>query len=131
MKHLVGWLRAAERRVLGVVVETTNKRQKQVPTLTAARRFGDAFVPDRSSLRFSGESLWAAGQSPASGAFGLAQAALQEALSTNGIELGILPVPVDLQLPQVGDPETLPPDSVLAQMLEDSTHTHSHTEGTD
>lgn len=131
MKHLIAWLDEAERRVLGVVVKTTTKRQKQVPTLTAARRFGDAFAPDRSQLRFSGESLWAAGQSPASGAFGLAQAALQEALSTNGIELGIVPTPVDLQLPQDEGRSSLPPDSALAQMLESSTHTHSHTEGTD
>lgn len=132
MKHLVAWLEKAERRVLGVVVKTTTKRQKQVPTLTAARRFGDAFVPDRSQLSFSGESLWAAGQSPASGAFGLAEAALQEALSTNGLELGIIPAPLDLQLPQDDRRATLPQDSVLAQILEQSTqNSHSHTEGTD
>jgi hypothetical protein len=99
--------------------------------LTAARRFGDAFVPDRTQLRFSGESLWAAGQSPASGAFGLAQAALQEALSTNGLELGILPVPNDLQLPQDESRSSLPPDSVLAQMLQESSQSHTHAEGTD
>jgi len=130
MKHLVAWLEKAERRVLGVVVKTTTKRQKQAPTLTAARRFGDAFAPDRSQLSFSGESLWAAGRSPASGAFGLAQAALQKALSTNGLELGIVPVPVDLQLSQPEGRATLPPDSALAQMLEDSSQ-HTHTEDAD
>lgn len=134
MKHLVRWLREAESRVLGssgVVAKATNKRQKQVPTLTAARRFGDAFAPDRSELRIAGESLWASGSSPASGAFGLAEAALQEALSTNGTELGILPIPLDLQLPQSQGQAVLDPDSLLAQILEDSTNTHSHTEGTD
>ena len=134
MKYLVRWLREAESRVLGssgVVAKATTKRQRQVPTLTAARRFGDAFVPDRSELRIAGESLWASGSSPASGAFGLAEAALQEALSTNGSELGILPIPLDLQLPQSQGQAVLDPDSLLAQILEESTNTQSQTEGTD
>ncbi|MDP9069517.1 MAG: M23 family metallopeptidase [Actinomycetota bacterium] len=131
MKYLVQWLRAAETRVLGVVNKTDKKRQKQYESgaITAARRFGDGFVPDRSELTFAGESLWATGSSPASGAFGLAEAALQEALSTNGLELGILPTPVDLQLPQSEGRAVLDPSSALAQMLEEATH--DHTEGSD
>ena len=131
MKHLVRWLHEAERRVLGVVVKTDKKRQREYESgaITAARRFGDSFVPGRSELTFAGESLWAAGSSPASGAFGLAEAALQEALSTNGLELGILPVPLDLQLPQAQGQTVLEPDSMLAQILAEATHTH--TEGSD
>ncbi|HJR45345.1 MAG TPA: hypothetical protein VJ927_07045, partial [Actinomycetota bacterium] len=133
MKHLVRWLHQAERRVLGVVVKTDRKRQREYESgaITAARRFGDSFVPGRSELTFAGESLWAAGSSPASGAFGLAEAALQEALSTNGLELGILPVPVDLQLPQAQGQTVLEPDSLLAKILEERTHAHSHSEGSD
>ncbi len=131
MKYLVRWLREAEDRVLGVVNKTDKKRQKQYESgaITAARRFGDGFVPDRSELTFAGESLWATGSSPASGAFGLAEAALQEALSTNGLELGILPMPDDLKLPQSQGQAALDPSSALAQMLEEATH--DHTEGSD
>lgn len=135
MKHLVRWLRQAEARVLGssgVVAKATTKRQRQAPILTAARRFGDAFAPDRSEFSIAGESLWASGSSPASGAFGLAEAALQEALSTNGTDLGILPIPLDLQLPQAQGRAELEPDSLLAQILEgSSSHGHPHVEGTD
>lgn len=133
MRHLVRWLREAEARVLGVVNKTDKKRQKQYASgaITAARRFGDAFAPDRSELSIAGESLWASGSSPASGAFGLAEAALQEALSTNGLQLGIVPIPVDLQLPQSQGQAQLEEGSALAQLLEDSTHSHSHSEGGD
>lgn len=129
MRYLVRWLRTAERRVLGVVVETDRKRQREYESgaITAARRFGDSFVPGRSELTFAGESLWAAGSSPASGAFGLAEAALQEALSTNGLQLGILPVPVDLQLPQSQGQTVLEPDSLLAQILEEATDTQTES----
>lgn len=130
MKALVRWLHQAERRVLGVVTKTNAKRQKQYESgaLTTARRFGDTFTPDTSELRIAGESLWASGSYPASGAFALAEAALQEALSSNGLELGILPVPVDLSVPQqsVG---SLDPDSVLARILEEAGH--SDTEAGD
>jgi murein DD-endopeptidase MepM/ murein hydrolase activator NlpD len=134
MKYLVRWLREAEARVLNVVTKTDKKRQKNYESgaITAARRFGDAFAPDRSELSIAGESLWASGSSPASGAFGLAEAALQEALSTNGLELGILPAPVDLKLPQSQGQTELAEGSALAQLLEDATHrSHSHTEGSD
>jgi murein DD-endopeptidase MepM/ murein hydrolase activator NlpD len=81
MRPLVKWLKAAEQRVLGLVAAETGKRVAQIEQLTLARRFGDQFVPDRSELTVSGESLYASGSYPASGAFALAEAALQAALS--------------------------------------------------
>jgi len=128
MRALVRWLRQAERRVLGVVTKTNAKRQKQYESgaLTTARRFGDVFSPDTSELRIAGESLWASGSYPASGAFALAEAALQEALSSNGLELGILPVSVDLSVPQ-GTTRSLDPDTVLARILEEAGHSHTES----
>ena len=134
MKYLVRWLREAEQRVIGVVAKTDKKRQKEYESgaITAARRFGDAFAPDRSELTIAGESLWASGSSPASGAFGLAEAALQEALATNGLELGILPAPVDLELPQpTPGQSTLEEGSALAELLQDSTASSAPIEDSD
>ena len=83
---LVRWLHDAELRVLGAVSKATSKRVAEIERLTLGRHFGDAFAPDLAEMTSSGESLWAAGSSPATGAFALAQAALQAALagSTNG-----------------------------------------------
>jgi hypothetical protein len=81
MKPLIGWLHAAELRVLGVVSKATDKKVAAIDRLTLERRFGDSFAPDLSEMKVSGESLWASGSSPATGAFALAQAALQAALS--------------------------------------------------
>jgi hypothetical protein len=124
MRPLIDWLHEAERRVLGVVVKADKQRQRDYESgaLTTARRFGDAFAPDRSELRIAGESLWASGGSPASGAFGLAQAALQEALSSNGLELGLVPQPVDLTLPDGNPRAALDPSSRLAKILEEASH---------
>jgi murein DD-endopeptidase MepM/ murein hydrolase activator NlpD len=133
MKYLIAWLREAEQRVLEVVAKTDRRRQTEYETgaITAARRFGDAFAPDRSELSFAGESLWASGSSPASGAFGLAEAALQEALSKNGLELGLLPMPVDLELPPPDGQTELEEGSALAQLLGSSSRSHDHPEGAD
>lgn len=78
---LVKWLREAESRVVKTVARKENQRVAQIDRLTAARFFGDWATPDLSELSVSGESLWASGSSPATGAFGLAEAALQAALS--------------------------------------------------
>jgi murein DD-endopeptidase MepM/ murein hydrolase activator NlpD len=122
MKWLVRWLHVAERRVLGVVTMTQKKHVRQNVQLTLERRFGDAFAPSRSELEINGESLWASGTSPATGAFGLAEAALQEALSANGLELGIVPeLGVAPQEAPV-DSGVVDPDSALGQLLE-TTHT--------
>ena len=128
MRHLVDWLQAAERRVLGVVSKATEKRVKQQPTLTAARRFGDSFTPDLSELRIAGESLWASGSDPASGAFALAESALQAALSGSSVtfESG---QPIDYVGAGANVSEGgLDPDSELAQLLSDR---HFHPEGSD
>jgi hypothetical protein len=129
MRHLIDWLETAERRVLGVVVKADKTRQRQYSSglLTTARRFGDSFAPDRSELRIAGESLWASGGSPASGAFGVAEAALQEALSSNGLQLGLVPQPVDLAVAEEGEGSALDPDSKLAQLLEQASKTISES----
>ena len=81
MRHLVKWLHEAEERVLGEVSVRLQKKIKNAPSLTLERKFGDAFAPDLSTLDVSGESLWATGSSPATGAFALAEVALQAALA--------------------------------------------------
>ena len=128
MRWLVRWLHTAERRVIGVVTKTQKTRIRQNVQLTLERRFGDTFVPTRAELKINGESLLASGTSPATGAFGLAEAALQEALSANGFELGIVPevgvVPVEAPL----DTEVLDPESTLGQLLESARTSGSHAE---
>jgi murein DD-endopeptidase MepM/ murein hydrolase activator NlpD len=128
MRWLVRWLHTAERRLLGVVTKTQKKRIRQNVQLTLERRFGDMFAPTRSELKINGESLWASGTSPATGAFGLAEAALQEALSANGFELGIVPeagvVPREAPL----DTKLLDPDSTLGQLLRSARTEASHAE---
>lgn len=119
MRNLIDWLQEAEKRVLGVVTKTTEKRVKQKETLTAARRFGDAFTPDLSELRIESGSLWASGSDPATGAFTLAESALQAALSTGAETDEGEPQEADFYL---GAGNSLPalfdPDSGLAQLLE-------------
>jgi murein DD-endopeptidase MepM/ murein hydrolase activator NlpD len=131
MKWLVRWLHIAERRVLGVVTKTQRKHVRQNVQLTLERRFGDVFAPNRSELEINGESLWASGTSPATGAFGLAEAALQEALSANGLELGIVPevgvVPRQAPL----DGQLLDPDSALGQLLESARTSSTQSESSD
>ncbi|HVF54314.1 MAG TPA: M23 family metallopeptidase [Actinomycetota bacterium] len=81
MQILIRWLRAAEVHAAALVEEVTGQRVRKIGTLITQRRFGDSFGPDRSVLPNPGHSLWAAGASPANGAFAVAQVALQEALS--------------------------------------------------
>lgn len=110
---LVRWLRTAERRVVEVVAKTSNKRVKNIDRLTAARFFGDWAVPNAGELSVSGESLWASGSYPATGAFGLAEAALQAALSRGyEDEGGALGSSDDAEAPA-----GLEPDSELAKLL--------------
>lgn len=110
---LVRWLRTAERRVIEVVTKTSNKRVKNIERLTAARFFGDWAIPTAGELSVSGESLWASGSSPATGAFGLAEAALQAALSRGYVdEKGALGSSDDAEAPA-----GLEPDSELAKLL--------------
>jgi murein DD-endopeptidase MepM/ murein hydrolase activator NlpD len=110
---LVRWLREAERRVLKVVTKTSNKRVKNIDRLTAARFFGDWAIPTAGELSVSGESLWASGSYPATGAFGLAEAALQAALSR-----GLLENEGDIGASEEREaPAGLEPDSELAKLL--------------
>lgn len=116
MRSLVRWLRLAEARAAQLLVAATGERQKQLPTLTAARRFGDAFAPDRSLfLGGESESLWASGRSPATGAFAVAEAALQAALAEHVDAPSFVGVPMVEE--GAGDTSTLDPRSALARLL--------------
>lgn len=94
MRTLVKWLREAEANAAGLAGRAEGKRQKQIAALTAARRFGDAFGPDLSEFRVSGESIWASGSSPTTGALGLAQSALQSALASAAVQSGTVAQPL-------------------------------------
>ena len=81
MGYLVGWLKKAEAHAEASFEHLTGKKIEDIEETTSTRRFGDSFAPDISELRVSSESLLAAGSSPASGAFNLAETALRAALS--------------------------------------------------
>lgn len=83
MRPLIDWLRVAEARADRLILEVTGERVRNIDRLRLARRFGDSFAPDRSEFVVPGESLWAAGSTPATGAFVVARGALQEALATS------------------------------------------------
>lgn len=102
MRILIRWLRDAEMRAQMLVEEVTGARVRNIDRLRLARRFGDSFAPDRSEFEVPGESLWAAGSTPATGAFMVARGALQEALTaTLGPGLGsVLPSTTD-EVPEV------------------------------
>ncbi|MDQ3958142.1 MAG: M23 family metallopeptidase, partial [Actinomycetota bacterium] len=128
MRMLVGWLRAAQARALGLEARTATKRVKIADRLTFARQFGDAFAPDRSELQVSGESLWASGSSPATGAFALAEAALQEALARSTFALGDQSGEFDLGA-GTGVETLLDLDTRLTDILDP--HSHSSMESGD
>lgn len=116
MRSLVNWLRAAEDNAFGLLASVQGKRQKQLPTLTAARRFGDAFAPDRSVLPGgAGESLWASGSSPATGALALAEIALQAALAERVYEPDAVLLPTGEGA--ATEEGLLDPQSTLAELL--------------
>lgn len=117
MRQLITWLREAETRAAGLIAQVESARQKKLPILTAQRRFGDAFAPDRSVLAgAAGESLWASGSAPESGALALAEAALQAALAEREfIGDSIAPAPTN---EGAGADGSLDPQSRLAQLLD-------------
>jgi hypothetical protein len=125
MRHLVDWLREAERHALTLIDQETARQIKLQPQFTAERRFGDEFLPDRSELRVAGESLWASGQAPAMGTFALAQTALQAALSADGYGE---PSPTAAP-PTDGSSGLLDPQSALARLLNSSSTSVSHEHG--
>ena len=81
MGMLVKWLRAAERNADLVLKKETGQTYADLEESESRRLFGDGFAPDISELKVSAESLLAASSSPGTGAFGLAEAALQAALA--------------------------------------------------
>jgi murein DD-endopeptidase MepM/ murein hydrolase activator NlpD len=115
MGRLVQWLNEAEDHASLLLAEVQGKRKRQLPTLTLARRFGDAFTPDRSVVGgAAGESLWASGSTPETGAFALAEAALQAALAERVEEPFAIGAPTD---DGAGSDELLDPKSTLAKLL--------------
>jgi hypothetical protein len=82
MGYLVGWLKKAEENAEDALQRLTGKSIDEYAERRSMRRFGDTFSPDISELRVSSESLLAAGSSPASGAFNLAETALRAALAS-------------------------------------------------
>ena len=131
MRMLVSWLRAAQLRALGLEARTTTKRVKIADRLTFARQFGDAFAPDRSELEVSGESLWASGSSPATGAFALAEVALQEALAESTFAFGDAPAELADLGAGSGVEGILEPHSKLAEILDLHSHEADATESGD
>ena len=96
MGLLVKWLNIAERRSLGSITKVKDERVEQIESLTLARRFGDSFMPDLSTLEDSSGSLLSSTSLPAAGAFGVAQSALMAALSSTFYEAGFDPYAADL-----------------------------------
>jgi murein DD-endopeptidase MepM/ murein hydrolase activator NlpD len=81
MRHLVGWLNTAERRAASAYERITGESIGDLADTISIRRFGDDFAPDISELKVSSGSLVAASSSSATGALGLAETALRQALS--------------------------------------------------
>jgi murein DD-endopeptidase MepM/ murein hydrolase activator NlpD len=117
MRPLINWLRDARRGALELLADARGERVRQIVRLTAERRFGDAFVPDRSVLRVPGEALWASGSAPATGAFGLAEAALHSALSRELFSSELSFTGLDLDSSGADAGSVLDPDSDLAAIL--------------
>ena len=116
------WLKLAEARAKALLEGATGKRIKQIVPLTAARRFGDAFTPDLSELKVPAASLLSTGSSPASGAFSVAEAALQAALSDSAFESegsALIDLPTEGAGPTASlSGSALDPQSELAQILQ-------------
>ena len=134
-RALVKWLELAEARAKALLQGATGKRIEQIVPLTAARRFGDAFTPDLSELKAPGASLLSTGSSPASGAFSLAESALQAALSDSlfASDEGVLvDVPTDGAGPTSSlSGSSLDPQSELAQLLQGASGTPAAVESGD
>jgi len=88
MRHLVRWLRTATREARVLVARMQGWRARKVDSLTAARLFGDEFLPDRSDLAPVGVSLWPAGTTLARGAVGPVGAVLQAAVAAAALDQG-------------------------------------------
>ena len=85
MRQLVKWLRTAERHAISLAQSAAGKKLRRQDIFAAAHRFGDAFAPSLEEFDISGDPLLSSGTTPASGAFALAQAALQAALAQSDL----------------------------------------------
>ncbi len=93
---LIKWLNQAERRAGSSVTKAQDQRVREIESLTLARRFGDSFMPDLSTLEDGSGALLGSTGSPSTGAFGVAQSALMAALSNNLYAGGFDPYAADL-----------------------------------
>jgi len=93
---LIKWLNEAERRAGSSVTKAQDERVREIESLTLARRFGDSFMPDLSTLEDGSGALLGSTGSPSTGAFGVAQSALMAALSNNLYAGGFDPYAADL-----------------------------------
>jgi murein DD-endopeptidase MepM/ murein hydrolase activator NlpD len=128
MRDLVEWLRAAERRTGVLVEKATNKRTKEIDSITLSRRFGDAFMPDTSLFSLAGDPLWASGSSPGTGTFTLADIALRTALSDSLFEAELNPPATDRGSRDVVLRSTLTPSAILTELAADD---EGHSESAD
>ena len=110
MSLLVEWLRAAERSAGEAYEDETGKSIDDLQAGGSTRLFGDGFAPDISELKVSSDALLAA--SSAAGGLGLADAALQAALSAQDGGDGYEDE-VDVEAEGAGDEH-----SELAELLE-------------
>jgi hypothetical protein len=85
MRQLLKWLRTAEDHAISIAQRAADKKLRRQDIFAAAHRFGDAFAPSLEEFDISGDPLLSAGTTPASGAFALAQAALQAALAQSDL----------------------------------------------
>lgn len=85
MRMLIKWLRTAERHAISLAQSAADKKLRRQDIFAAAHRFGDAFAPSLEEFDISGDPLLSSGTTPASGAFALAQAALQAALAQSDL----------------------------------------------
>jgi murein DD-endopeptidase MepM/ murein hydrolase activator NlpD len=93
---LIKWLNQAERRAGSAITRAQDERVREIESLTLARRFGDSFMPDLSTLEDGSGALLGSTGSPSTGAFGVAQSALMAALSNNLYAGGFDPYGADL-----------------------------------
>lgn len=85
MRILIRWLRTAERDAIDLAQSAAGMKLRRQDIFATAHRFGDAFAPSLAEFDISGDPLLSSGTTPASGAFALAQAALQAALAQNDL----------------------------------------------
>lgn len=85
MRILIKWLHTAERDAIKLAQSAAGEKLRRQDIFATAHRFGDAFAPSLEEYDISGDPLLSSGTTPASGAFALAQAALQAALAQNDL----------------------------------------------